>query len=396
MESRETWESSTRVRTQVVKSEATESNNSNTEADVATLKRRQTIKRKVIRDNSGEFLSLTQDDSQTSSKLEGRSSKRKTEDDRGGTRKRRGKERKGKSLTPSKLEVMKSILNCNICRNSRVYFEAAYSEEESLGQGGFGEVFAGYRKEDNLPVAIKHVDQTSVVRTPLRLNGDLHFISLEAVMMYSAWAGRESTGNNPVVALLDCFDLDDELILVMERPVPCMDLLDYIKSSGGLQEHIAKVKLKQLVDAAVHMKSKGVFHRDLKLQNILIQTTSSVPCVKVIDFGCGIRFTQHENNVTAGTFAYCPPEMHLYSCYKAEPTTVWQLGLLLYAMVHGSNPFQRKDNVCKYLDSFGFHSFSSDCRRFLESCLAKNPDDRPTLEDLEAFLDIAGKDGTCE
>jgi len=44
------------------------------------------------------------------------------------------------------------------------------------------------------------------------------------------------------VALLDWYDLDLELILVLERPVPCMDLLDYSNSIGYMPEDEAKVR----------------------------------------------------------------------------------------------------------------------------------------------------------
>lgn len=49
--------------------------------------------------------------------------------------------------------------------------------------------------------------------------------------------------------------------------------------------------MKQLVDAAITMDYKGVFHRDIKPHNILIETSSEEPRVRYIDFGCGVTFT---------------------------------------------------------------------------------------------------------
>ena len=40
------------------------------------------------------------------------------------------------------------------------------------------------------------------------------------------------------------------------------------------------------MDAAIELDTKGVFHRDIKLENILIETASNVPCARLIDFGC--------------------------------------------------------------------------------------------------------------
>ncbi|TNN76995.1 Serine/threonine-protein kinase pim-2 [Liparis tanakae] len=67
-----------------------------------------------------------------------------------------------------------------------------------------------------------------------------------------------------------------------------MDLIDYINSRGyHLPEHEAKTIAKQLVDALIEVHSRGVFHRDIKLDNILIETGSDVPRVRLIDFGSG-------------------------------------------------------------------------------------------------------------
>ncbi|KAF3691358.1 Serine/threonine-protein kinase pim-1 [Channa argus] len=60
-----------------------------------------------------------------------------------------------------------------------------------------------------------------------------------------------------VVTLLDCFDLHNDS-LVLERPVPCMELLDFIVTRGYiLQEHLAKEITKQLVDALIEVHFKG-------------------------------------------------------------------------------------------------------------------------------------------
>lgn len=90
------------------------------------------------------------------------------------------------------------------------------------------------------------------------LNGKMHFLPLEAVLMYFAMSGQESmTGDSPTVALLDCFDLDDEVVLVMERPEPCMDLSQYIKVFGQMDENMAKV-MKQYECVCTSFKSANI------------------------------------------------------------------------------------------------------------------------------------------
>lgn len=119
-----------------------------------------------------------------------------------------------------------------------------------------------------------------------------------------------SVGKCAAVSLVAWCDLGDEILLVMERPESCMDLVDYL-NAFRVTEALAVVKdaggpfplcgrsdcrlpprqelMKQLVAAAVQMHKAGVFHRDLKLDNILIEQDAAwpVPRVRIIDFGCG-------------------------------------------------------------------------------------------------------------
>ncbi|TKS81607.1 Serine/threonine-protein kinase prk-2 [Collichthys lucidus] len=78
------------------------------------------------------------------------------------------------------------------------------------------------------------------------------------------------------------------LILVLERPDPCIGMYDFIyREQRHITEHEAKIMIRQLVDALIEIHSKGVFHGGIKADNILIETSSDVPRVSVIDFGIG-------------------------------------------------------------------------------------------------------------
>lgn len=143
----------------------------------------------------------------------------------------------------------------------------------------------------------------------------------------------ESTGSTAHVHLLDWYDLYSQVILVLERPVPCTNLFRYCRSrtKPTLEEDKAKVSswnihvhaygslkdllrwpwstgdmnvspqtfsfpsqaiMKQLIEEVKLFDRKGIFHRDLKLENILINTNSREPRIWVIDFGVGCFFTQ--------------------------------------------------------------------------------------------------------
>ncbi|XP_038563400.1 serine/threonine-protein kinase pim-1-like [Micropterus salmoides] len=264
----------------------------------------------------------------------------------------------------------------------RAEFEAKYEQQNQLGKGGCGSVFAGYRKADNLPVAIKHIPKDKVFCKQVDNNGKQ--LSVEVAIMLKLAGGQTgSVGKSAPVSLLDWYDLDRELILVLERPVPSQDLYKYIKVNGGsLQEQEAKLILKQLVDAAIELQDKNVFHRDIKVENILIETGSAVPRVRLIDFGlsCFVKRGSFYR-VFYGTSAHIPPEWYSQCTYKAGPTTVWQMGVVLFDTLHSKTPFETTKFLGNKLKIS--NNLSKSCRDFLQTCLTKCPEQRHTLEQLQ-------------
>ncbi|KAM6895694.1 serine/threonine-protein kinase pim-2-like [Xenentodon cancila] len=251
-----------------------------------------------------------------------------------------------------------------------------------LGEGGYGSVYAGRRRADNFPVAIKHIPKVDVETQPMVIFGKIHQVPLEVILMVRAAGGPASVGKSAAVSLFDWYDVEHEVLLVMERPDPSVDLFTYILNNDGpLQEDTATNIMKQLVDAALQMHSNGVFHRDIKSENILIETASDGPRVRVIDFGCGSILNNSAYHSFAGTTDFTPPEFYAHGSYEAGPTTVWQLGALLYEMIDGHKQFTTSmfiDRKIKFS-----RQLSRGCRDLLKLCLAVNPSERATLEQLQ-------------
>uniref|UniRef100_A0A4W6DW32 non-specific serine/threonine protein kinase n=1 Tax=Lates calcarifer TaxID=8187 RepID=A0A4W6DW32_LATCA len=246
-------------------------------------------------------------------------------------------------------------------------FEAKYLQLEKLGEGGFGSVYAGIRKTDNLPV----------------LHGKIYNIPMEVLLMLRAAGGPRSVGKSSAVTLVDWYDLNQETLLVMERPAPSVDLLTYmLNNNGPMDENTVKVCGHIFLGrVAIVMHSKGVFHRDIKSENILIETGSDVPRVRIIDFGCGCTVKNEPYRGFSGTSAYAPPEYFTRGAYEAAPTTVWQLGALLYELLDGYNQFITSEFLHKNIT---FNTgLSQDCQDLLNMCLALNPKERATLEQMQ-------------
>ncbi|NWY69213.1 PIM3 kinase, partial [Erithacus rubecula] len=186
-------------------------------------------------------------------------------------------------------------------------------------------------------------------------------------------------GFRGVVHLLDWFELPDGFALVMERPERCRDLWHLLDASGSLPEPVARGLFRQVLQAVRHCTSRGVLHRDIKAENILIDLATGD--AKLIDFGCGTILQDTFYTYMAGTREYYLPEWILFSCYHGQPATIWTLGILLYHLVCGHLPFKTgKDIVRGQL--FFPPQVSQECQQVIRWCLCMDPAYSPCLEDL--------------
>lgn len=194
-----------------------------------------------------------------------------------------------------------------------------------------------------------------------------------------------------------------------------VQLLSALNHSISLFVSVSQIILRQLVAAAKALQDKCIFHRDIKVENILIETGSDVPRVRLIDFGlsCFVKKTSlyrvfygkmsnfyscssliypsvtltfkqsfsssspSFNHVCiAGTSAHVPPEWYSRFAYRAGPTTVWQMGVVLFDCLHRKSHFdttrflrkklkinnrlsKSKKNTLKHTNLFNFSSHSA-------------------------------------
>ncbi|XP_052417187.1 serine/threonine-protein kinase pim-2-like [Carassius gibelio] len=244
-----------------------------------------------------------------------------------------------------------------------------------LGEGGFGSVRKGTRVKDGLKVAVKYVKKTKHTKY---ISTAFHPKPLPLEIALAVIINRKPSCPH-IIEMLDWQDDPDYYLIVMERPVPSMDMAKLLKCNGGvLNEQIAKYLMWQVIYAANFCLNRGIFHRDIKLENVLVNPTTLE--IKLIDFGCGNLVKDSGYSTCLGTKPYIPPEYHDRGRYHAKPATVYSLGVLLFTMLHGRFPKDR-DLYCLGSNQSVF-AVSQECIQFLWACLQCNPEHRIALEQM--------------
>lgn len=114
-----------------------------------------------------------------------------------------------------------------------------------------------------------------------------------------------------------------------------------------VREVTARRMFKQIVEAVTYLHSINVVHRDIKLDNILIEEGSRQ--VKLIDFGFSVIVSPLQKlKVFCGTPSYMCPEIVRKRDYEGKPVDMWALGILLYVMLTGVFPFKGTDEKDLY------------------------------------------------
>ena len=119
-------------------------------------------------------------------------------------------------------------------------------------------------------------------------------------------------------------------------------LHSYLKSKQGrkIPETDARKIFIQIMEGLNYIHQKNVAHRDMKLENLLLDSNLNV---KIIDFGFSIENLRDKTmNIFCGTPSYMAPELASKKEYYGHLTDIWAAGILLYVMLAGYFPFRGK------------------------------------------------------
>ncbi len=89
--------------------------------------------------------------------------------------------------------------------------------------------------------------------------------------------------------------------MVLQRPSPCENLSIFLERCGGIfDEEFARHVMQQVIEAADKCCSRGILHRDIKLENLIVNTDTLD--VTLIDFGCGDLLHEMPYNTFSGMY----------------------------------------------------------------------------------------------
>ena len=164
------------------------------------------------------------------------------------------------------------------------------------------------------------------------------------------------------------------------------ELYNYLLRHGAIPVEKTQRIFTQLVGAVAYVHIMSCVHRDLKLENILLDKNENV---KLVDFG----FTrEYEGKMSylqtfCGTICYSAPEMLKGEKYAAEKVDVWSLGIILFALLTGELPFDDDDDLVtkhrilsdepRYPDTM-----PADAKALISQLLSKRALLRPSIADI--------------
>lgn len=209
--------------------------------------------------------------------------------------------------------------------------DGRYEIMEIIGVGGMAVVYKAFDNIDNRIVAVK------ILKDEFLANEDFRRRFKNESKAISVLSHKN------IVKVYDVSYGDRLQYIVMEY-VNGITLKEYIEQQGTINTREAVYFVTQILRALQHAHDKGIVHRDIKPQNIMLTSDGTI---KVTDFGIA-RFSRSEtetmNGQAIGSVHYISPEQAKGSVTDAK-TDIYSVGVVLYEMLTGKLPFQSENAV---------------------------------------------------
>ncbi|KAG2314331.1 hypothetical protein Bca52824_017453 [Brassica carinata] len=202
-----------------------------------------------------------------------------------------------------------------------------YEFGRTLGEGNSAKVKLATDTVSGQSFAVKIIDKsrTSRLNVPFQIKREIRTLKV--------------LKHPNIVRLHEVLASKTKIYMVLEC-VTGGDLFDRIVSKGKLSETNGRKMFQQLIDGISFCHNKGIFHRDLKLENVLLDANGHI---KITDFGLS-AVSQHFRedgllHTTCGSPNYVAPEVLANKGYDGAASDIWSCGVILYVILTGCLPF---------------------------------------------------------
>jgi len=247
-----------------------------------------------------------------------------------------------------------------------------YSVGKTIGSGGVGSVRKGTHLETGQKFAIKQIDMDEKKKK---------FIQREIAI-------SRLLDHPNIVRMYDVIyqDFNKQVYMVFDL-VDGGALLDFIISHNYLTENLARPFFRQILSAVAYCHQNSIAHRDLKIENILIDKKGKV---KLIDFGLANLYNPRDFLLTnCGSIYFAAPELLQKLPYVGPEVDMWSMGVILFVMLYGRVPFEDKTLARLYekikkgdLRFPAEPQISKDAENLIRSMLKVDRTERATLEQV--------------
>ena len=250
-----------------------------------------------------------------------------------------------------------------------------YQIKGKIGEGMFGKVKLGIHLLTKEKVAIKIFDKRKI-----KNEKEKEYIKREISIL-------KKLNHYNTIKLYNIIENENFIFLIQEY-IPNGELLNFLEKTENLTEiYICKI-YQQIISGIEYLYEIGIAHRDLKLENILLNDNKDI---KIIDFGLSNKYNKENEELlqsSCGSPCYAAPEMIKGSKYHGVDTDIWSSGIILYLMLCKSFPFNDKNNSKLYQKILGGkfslpNYLSNDVKDLLSKLLKVNPNERIKLNEIK-------------
>lgn len=178
---------------------------------------------------------------------------------------------------PARQQKVAPTLKSKSSSSLRESMVKQYRLVKTIGKGNFARVMLARHMPTNSEVAIKIIDKT-------QLNAN----SLEK--LFREVSIMKLLNHPSIVKLYEVIETEKTLYLVMEY-ISGGEVFEFLVKNGRMKENVARQKFRQIVSAVQYLHSKNIIHRDLKAENLLLDSDLNV---KIVDFGFSNMFVEGE------------------------------------------------------------------------------------------------------